>query len=329
MFNRVVTGNDLKWPAWDGIWKGFDRQQTLRFVDEMRAKGYSTKGHVLSWGYWHAPPVMRKLGESGDQEAMQKMQLDHIRGIVAATRGKLDVWDVVNEHYTYSEFTHVLGDDAAVEWFKVAHQTDPAARLFWNDTHALVARGQGRLRHDHTVKWLTFLQSRGAPIHGVGEEAHIGVGNILAPEELLAGLDAYAALGLDIEATEFDFDIDDPGDPEQQRLQADYVRDFLTVFFSHPKVTGVIYWTPFIAKWKPRAALTDKDGRLRPHGEAWMQLVTRTWRTDASTTSGSDGRAGLRGYLGDYRIEARSGGHEAAVNATLGPEGTSVRVVLP
>jgi len=325
MFNRVSLGNDLKWPAWDGVWRGFRRERTLAAIDDLNARGIPVKGHVLTWGFWHADPEAKGLKD--DPKALQAHILDHIRGIVAATKGRLVVWDVVNEHATYNEFTTICGDAAAVEWFRAARETDPKPRLFWNEATRPGAKAS-RLRDEHTLRWCRYLKEQGAPIDGIGLECHYSMNGLTGPESIAAQLRKYAEIGLDIEATEFDIDVQNPKDAAQQALQADFLRDFLIVFFAEPRVTGVTYWTPTVAKWKPNAALSDADLRLRPHGEVWRELVTHTWRTDARAVADAEGRAVVRGFLGDYHVTAAAGSLTGEARVTLGADGSSVRVAL-
>ena len=46
----------------------------------------------------------------------------------------------------------------------------------------------------------------------------------------------FATLGLPVRITELDIDSND------EELQADYFRDFLTASFSHPNINGIMIW---------------------------------------------------------------------------------------
>lgn len=327
MFNRLSTASDLKWPAWTGDWKGFRRECTMGAINELNELGFEVKGHVLTWGFLHADREAKALKD--DPAALQSHILEHIRNIVSATKGKLVVWDVVNEHFAYPDFTNAINPEAAAAWFAAAHETDPRPRLFWNEATTPGMGGQGKLKEKHTLEWVKRIKDAGAPIHGIGLESHVSMAARVAPQDLLDGLDRFAALGLDIEATEFDIDVPDANNPQHQQFQADYVRDFLTVFFSHPSVTGVTYWTPIVAKWKPKSALTDEQMNLRPHGVVWQNLVTKTWHTDATLTTDNSGAAATRGFKGRYEIVVTSGQTTHTVNADLKNDGGEVTVRLP
>jgi len=56
------------------------------------------------------------------------------------------------------------------------------------------------------------------------------------PVRLLGFLDRSGKFGLPIQTTEFDSDTND------EHLQADYLRDYMKVTFSHPAVSGFVLW---------------------------------------------------------------------------------------
>src|SRR5690606_3032608 len=110
------------------------------------------------------------------------------------------------------------------------------------------------------------------------------------PEQLLAVLDQFAQFGLPIESSEFSLNNDD------RALQADFLRDYMIAVFSHPQVEGILLWGFWEGRhWRPQAALWNKDWTLRPHGQAWLDLVRRDWHTDARQVTDEAGRVTVRG----------------------------------
>ena len=66
------------------------------------------------------------------------------------------------------------------------------------------------------------------------------------------------------------------------QLHADYLRDILTLTFSHPKMTGFINWGFWAGEhWKPEGALFRKDWKARPAVKVWRDLVKKNWWTEA------------------------------------------------
>ena len=135
---------------------------------------------------------------------------------------------------------------------------------------------------------------------------------VCPPEAILKELDRFGKFGLPIQITEFDIDSMD------EKLKADYTRDFLTACFSHPGVVGVNTWGFWEGDhWKPSAALVRKDWTLTPWGAAWFDLIEREWWTHETGTTDRDGRFSLSGFLGDYEITVEGAGKKVSIPASL------------
>ena len=156
----------------------------------------------------------------------------------------------------------------------------------------------------------------------LGMQSHFG-GTPTPPEKMLSILDRYAAIGLDISITEHDIDTDD------EQLQADFTRDFLTTVFSHPAVVAVLTWGFWEnSHWKPDAAYYRSDWSLRPAGQVWRDLVTKKWWTNEAAETGADGHVRTRGFLGDYEISVSCRGVTKQVKAVIPRTGAQVDIRL-
>lgn len=298
-FSKVVFENDLKWPMWESRQPG-RRQTVLDAIDWLRERRISIRGHTLVWPGWRNVP--RDLPALADRpDALRDRIRRHFEDEIGATRGRIDDWDVINEPFANNDLMGVLGDDAMVDWFRHARELDPKPRLFLNDYAALVAGGANTPHKDHFEKTLRFLRDKGAPLGGVGIQAHFG-GQVTPPELLLKELDRWAAFGLPVHITEFDLDMHD------EELQADYTRDFLTAMFSHPAVEAVLTWGFWESRhWRPDAAMWRRDWSIKPNGRVWTQLTRETWWTDLAGTTDDGGRWNGPGFHGDYEITAGEG----------------------
>jgi GH35 family endo-1,4-beta-xylanase len=216
----------------------------------------------------------------------------------------------------------ILGDDEMIAWFKLARQHDPDVNLYLNDYAILSGGGLDKAHQDHFEKTLRFLKNGGAPITGLGMQGHFG-GTPTPPERMLAILDRFAALGLDISITEHDIDTED------EQLQADFTRDFLTTVFSHPSVVAILTWGFWEnSHWRPNGAYYRKDWSLKPAGQVWLDLVKNTWWTRAALTTAADGTARTRGFLGDYEVTVTHNGVTKTVPAKLTPSGATLAIRL-
>jgi endo-1,4-beta-xylanase len=320
LYNKVVFENDLKWSdyGWENLQ---NRKKTLLALKWLRDNKISVRGHNLVWPSWeNSPKELRALKD--DKAALKKRIEDHIREEVVALRGQIDEWDVVNEPFTNRDLLEVLGRDVMIDWFKIAHQADPGAKLFVND-YGILSGGGGDTGHqDGYEEIIKFLIQKGAPLDGIGEQSHFG-NDLTAPDRLLKILDRFQALGKTLEITEHDIAIPDAS------LQAEYTRDFLTVVFSHPGVIGFLSWGFWEGQhWRPEGAYFRKDWSIKPAGQVLTDLITKEWRTDVEAETDAKGVCKVRGFLGDYEIVAQAQGRTTSVPATLTAKGTTARVVL-
>jgi len=318
-FNVGVDEWATKWPAWE---VSGSRQTALRSLAWMRKHGVRVRGHVMVWPSWsRTPEAVKAL--ANDPPALRRRVAQHIRSVGSALAGQVEEWDVVNEPYAHNDLLKILGDDAMAEWFAIARQADPHARLYLNETGVPTSTPSDS-RYDVLFNQVKRLKELGAPIGGIGMQAHFG-GNLNPPADLLAIYDRFATLELPVRITELDVDVTD------EQLQADYLRDFMTASFSHPGVNGIVMWGFWEGQhWRPAAALWRKDWTLKPAGRAWLDLVRRQWWTTAQGSTAADGAFATRGFLGDYEIAVPSAdGQTRTTTSTLAAEGRDVTVTLP
>jgi GH35 family endo-1,4-beta-xylanase len=325
LFNAASTENDLKWPAWSGQWgSAYARAQTLAGLTWLRQHGLHVRGHVLVWPGWNnLPAAIRDLRGTAQQDEIPARTLAHIADIGGATRDLVQEWDVLNEPYTNHDLMDVFGPGIQVDWFKAARAAHPTAPLFLNDySNHDAGLDAGHVAHFEATA--RYLREQGAPLGGLGLQAHIG-GSPSPPPNVLAVLDRYAAFGLPVRFTEFDISTDD------EELQADYTRDFLTLAYSHPTVVGVQLWGFWErAHWIPRAAMFRADWSEKPNARVWKSLVLDQWRTRAGGTTDAEGRWRGRGFHGEYVVTVEHGGrsYEQVFALRAGEAAPTVRVPL-
>jgi GH35 family endo-1,4-beta-xylanase len=291
-FNMAVLENDLKWPQWEQ-----NRTAALDALKWLHANGISrVRGHTLVWPGWRwLPKDIKEL--AGDPAALRKRVLDHIRDEVSATRGLLEDWDVVNEPYTNHDLMDIVGREEMVAWYQAAREYDPKPTLFLNDFNIIEAGGRDAAHQEHFYGTIRFLLDRGAPLGGIGIQGHFR--EPTPPEKILEILDRFAEFNLPIRITEFDFDTQD------EQLQADFTRDFLTAIFSHPRVDALLMWGFWEARhWRPAGAMLRKDWSEKPNYRVWRELVHGRWRTETEAATGQDGVVQTRAFRGEYEIRA-------------------------
>lgn len=317
MFNAVTFENDLKWPFWE---RNFP--VTLASAKWLGDQGIALRGHTLVW-----PTAKKGLPESlyplaNKPDGLESAILDHIQKVTTRLQPPAAAWDVLNEPFNNHEFMDVLGKDSMLAWFKAAHEGSPTSRLFINDWGIVTSRGTDEGHQSHYEKTIAYLLDNKAPLDGIGLQGHFGQ-EPTPPVQLLAVLDRFGRLGKEIQMTEYTSQFNNPEDA------AIYLRDCLTVFFSHPATSGFILWGfQEGIGMQNKSFLLDKNGSLSPSGKVWKELIFNKWWTNDEALSGADGAATVNGFLGQYRITARSHGKESKVTTELKPGGTVAKLIL-
>ena len=138
------------------------------------------------------------------EELLQRMR-DHIHTVVGRYKGKIKVWDVVNEALAdggtnilrNSLWLEIIGPDFIAKAFEYAHEADPGAILRYND-YGLENPAKCR----KLVTLIKSLQEQKVPVMAIGSQAHVNVSTSFeAMDQALAEMET---LGLPIHITELD-----------------------------------------------------------------------------------------------------------------------------
>ena len=318
LFNAAVTENDLKWPYWE-TWSRDNANYSLNWLQE---NGLRVRGHNIIWpGKSNLPPDVVALLDKGDKEALRKRIASHIAEVMAWTHGRVVDWDVLNEPVTNRDVMTLLGDDEMALWFRQAREADSGVRLYANDFNITENGGYDLARQNAFFNIVKGIADSGAPLDGVGLQSHFGA-TLTAPARVYEILDRFSSFGADLAVTEYDVNSTD------EQLQADYLRDYLTICFSHPKVKAFYIWGFWEGRhWRPNAAMIRRDWTTKLAYDVWMRLVFTDWWTDVSGKTNDDGVFRTRGFLGPYEVEVTLGDEKTAVPVVLGDTSPVVLVV--
>jgi GH35 family endo-1,4-beta-xylanase len=305
-FNAAVPENAMKWGQVERErgreqWETFDRM--LAFCLE---NGMFVRGHCLLWSY-RTPGWVKGL----DDQALQGAAEERIRGTLERYRRRVDEYDLNNEMLIGSYFKDRLGDAIRAHMFKFAHGIAPETPMYLNE--AGILRGQWL---DRYVKLVDGLLEAGAPVGGIGIQAHPRQG-IPSTDQIQTVLDRLAQFDLPIKITEFAVGEEAGGEAPAQ------LERLYRVAFAHPAVEGIYMWGFWEgAHWRPPAALWRRDFTLRPAGEMFRQLVFEEWWTDAAVVADAEGRVEVPAFFGTHAVTV--GGRTRQVE--LSPEAGEVRV---
>mgnify|MGYP002778892549 FL=1 len=243
---------------------------------------------------------------------------EHFVDILGATQGKIVEWDVINEPSANKFVTDLLGENELAIWLRRAKELESNARLFINDYGNL---GEGTLDVEYN-RILRKMQTLETPLEGIGLQGHFGW-DLTPPEELHQRLNSFGQFGVPLAITEFDVNITD------ERLQAAYLRDALTVAFANPNVNSFLMWGFWEGQhWLPQATLYRLDWSIKPNGKVWNDLIFKQWWTNVTGSSNSSGTYSTRGFLGQYKITVTKNGKTTSRLVNLRKGGSAFTLTL-
>ena len=321
-FSRVVFENDLKMEMWETSLKNeagnsFRWENTLKSCTWLNERGIGVRGHYLSWAPWEE--WSQKLKDQPDK--IRERILTHIPKVAEEVGDRVMEWDAIN---------HLAGWDTNVDqvtglnFYSEIMKTSRAATklpLWVNEDQVF---RPGRQQEDYFAR-IQKLIADGQKPDGIGNQAHFDDSFLPSPAEILANSNRFAALVPALQITEFD--VLTNGD---EALAADYLRDILTVCYSHPAYTGFMIWGFWEgAHWKPQTALWQKDWKEKPSAVVWRRLVNDEWATKASGETGGAGEYRVAAHLGTYEITATTNGKTITVRASLAGDSAPLTIQLP
>ena len=333
-FDQISPENDLKWaliqprPGPNGYEFGpADAYVNFGLTNKMYIVGHTLvwHGQTPPWVFagTNPPPAAnvapdgrrfgRRFGYSGPRasrdELLQRMR-DHIFTVVGRYKGKIKVWDVVNEAVADggtnmlrdSLWLQIIGPDFIAKAFEYAHEADPDAILRLNDygLESPVKRGK-------FIALVRSLQAQHVPVMAIGSQTHVSVSSPSFAEEDRELTD-LEQLGLPIHITELDVNGAERGqrntgadiaenaastqgglvNDADERLAKEYATLF-DVFLKHQKYVKVVtFWGVNDAvSWRAggRPLLFDGNDQPKPAFDAVFRAAAgrQLSRTDAPT----------------------------------------------
>jgi endo-1,4-beta-xylanase len=208
----ITPENEMKWGVLEREYGTYEWAGADMLVQWARAIGAKIHGHALIYdqqlpGWLTAP----ELDEWWTPERVSQEMRRHITAVMGRYKGTIRRWDVVNEavepdgSLTPSLFLRKLGPHYIEQAYRIAHEADPKALLFYNDLGI-----EGDSPHTRAVyRIVKNLKRRGVPIHGVGFQSHLVAkpGHHPTYEDLRNTLQKFADLGLRVEISELDVDV--------------------------------------------------------------------------------------------------------------------------
>ncbi len=208
-FNSITAENCMKSALVQPRQGQWDWELADRFVEFGYENNMDIVGHALVW-HSQVPEdfFVQPNGRPIDRQELIKRMDTHIRILMERYKGKIEIWDVVNEAIDEDKgwrrsnwFKTMGGADYVERAFRLAHEVDPDAHLIYNDYNM---HNPGK--REFLVDVIRDYKKRGVPIHGVGLQSHVGL-DYPDLSEFEASIEAYAAEGMRIHCTELEVDV--------------------------------------------------------------------------------------------------------------------------
>lgn len=317
IFNGATLEGGLRWHHWEDPKR---RPITLQIIEWLESHRIALRGHTLVYPGWqHLPDALRTL--ESDPDALRRTVADHVREQATALRGRVWAWDVLNEPHSHQHLQRVLGYETTADWFRIAREADPQARLVVNENNT-VESGQ---KLDGFVKAIDILVNNNAPFDAIGLQGHFRASRfdpeknpLPTPQLWWERLQRFAQYGKRLEITEFDIFNDTPDAPVQftEADEARLMYEYLTLTFSHPQVDCFFLWGFWDGShWMNNAPIYRRDWTLKPSGQVFFNLVYDRWWTDEMLTTDAEGDAVVSGFLGNYTVSTPGASVDMALDA--------------
>jgi endo-1,4-beta-xylanase len=241
-------------------------------------------------GFYTGPRASR-------DELLERMR-DHIHAVVGRYKGKIKVWDVVNEAIAdngtnvlrNSLWLEIIGPDYIAKAFEYAHEADPDAILRYND-YGL----ENPAKRRKLITLIKSLQEQKVPVMAIGSQAHLNLSTSF--ESMDQALTEMATLGLPIHITELDVNSAQGGqrgtgaditandattqgglvDEANQKLASAYEGLFRAFVKHRDSVEIVTFWGANDANsWRARGRplLFDANAEPKPAFDAVIRVAT-------------------------------------------------------
>lgn len=326
-FNAFVFGNNFK--------PGGDRYAAAVMTNFARDYNLYPRGHVLLYDAYGMTP--RKVYTEDevkqlDYDDYYKMYMQEVAGRIAIFGDYIQEFELANELPDYRDARSRFG------WRFVTDVLEGANELLGDNRIKMInstgVSGQEGGSEYSGVEWnKTFfdsLRDMGVEFNAVGAQGHSS--NNQSPVDYYIQIDQMAQGAQYIGNTEYDFVSDlERGSEAALHKEACHLRDYLLVFYSHPKATGFTLWGHGdFYHWRRKGPLRDMTWNPKYEAEKyWMELTHDEWMPDISGKTDKDGEFAERTHRGEFDVTVTVGGKTAktTLKSTKDGENTVIATV--
>lgn len=261
----LTSVGEMKWDALRPSASQFNFTGSDALVQFAEKNRIAIHGHTLVW-YQALPGWFNS--EVSKQNASKHLT-QHIRTVVQRYRGKIRVWDVVNEvidgrssradRLRDSPWLRFIGPDYIEQAFRTARAADPDAVLAWNEDDLESDTEYSRNKRRAVLNLLKNLRQKNVPVEALGLQAHLKPEFNKNSRDYLDFLRVLKDLGVKLLISELD--VIDTSIPDQGRDEA-----VASLYYNFVFTTCRVLKPVSIQVWE----LSDSKN--------WMDTFMTSWR---------------------------------------------------
>ncbi|ADA66795.1 Endo-1,4-beta-xylanase [Thermotoga petrophila RKU-10] len=270
-FNILTHENQMKWDTIHPERDRYNFTPAEKHVEFAEENGMIVHGHTL---VWHNQLPGWLTGREWTREELLNVLEDHIKTVVSHFKGRVKIWDVVNEAvsdsgtYRESVWYKTIGPEYIEKAFRWAKEADPDAILIYND----YSIEEINAKSNFVYNMIKELKEKGVPVDGIGFQMHIDHRG-LNYDSFRRNLERFAELGLQIYITEMDVRIPLSGSEEYYlKKQAEVCAKIFEICLKNPAVKAIQFWgftdkyswVPGFFKGYGKALLFDENYNPKP-----------------------------------------------------------------
>jgi GH35 family endo-1,4-beta-xylanase len=288
-------------------------------VDWGNANGLTVKGHPL---FWTVPKAVPDWMSKYDYPTQLKFLEVRLRSIVSRFKGKVKLWDAVNEmlwepalkNLAGRNWPHLESLDNMAEYIsfvlRICREEDPDAKFLINDY------GLEKNHNEKAQLAANDNDPNAAQEAGVRAQDGTIVNARLQRKRYLELVKRLREMGFPPAAIGLQGHSGDFGDTflklpqkEQDQQIADYVKQFLTNAFAHPAIECFFFWgfMGMATTWHENNSPTYEE---KPVLQVVKDLIHKEWNTHEILKTNSNGMVQFRGFYGDYSLRYSLPGSE-------------------
>jgi endo-1,4-beta-xylanase len=250
-YNILTCENELKMQSCHYGRTSYYWEYTDKFVNFCQANNIKARGHTLCYPDWGDADWFKNLPLNEVESEMNK----HIDAVAGKYKGKIFVWDVVNEPTwqcgncyglnTNQNYYKAMGEGWIEKAFLRARAVDPNAILALNENfHEWQGEKQFQTIYDLVKQMKDKYGTNPIPVHAIGFECHYSsLSQTKNMDRLKTWINKFSSLGLKVYITEADIALcDTPGDEAALESQKVAFRELMDVALSSPACFGLITW---------------------------------------------------------------------------------------